>query len=209
MPINWLFQQPAFFVAWVVAVVITLSWHEFSHALTALWFGDSTAKDNGRLTLNPLVHIDILGFFMLLVAGFGWAKPVPVNPYNLKKPRLAMGVISFAGPLSNVLAMVIFGLIFKAVSPVLGPDNLLVNFLFMLALINLSLFIFNLIPIPPLDGSKVLFSLLPDKFDNFKYKFSINGPFILFGLILLDSVFNLGIFSALFNFVMSFLYKFF
>lgn len=199
MPLNWLFSEPIFFIAWVLAVVITLAMHEFSHALAALSFGDKTAKDSGRLTLNPLSHIDPLGFFMLLLVGFGWAKPVPVNPYNFKNRRLGLGIVSLAGPLANLLGIFVFGLLFKFLLPWLGPTNLLINFLYMLVLINISLFAFNLIPIPPLDGSKVLFALLPDKYDDFKYKFSVNGPWILLGLIILDNLLNLGIFSYFFN----------
>ena len=199
MPLQWLINEPLFFLAWIVAIVVTLTLHEFSHALAALYFGDSTAKDAGRLTLNPLTHIDPLGFIMLLFAGFGWAKPVPVNPYNFRNNRLAMAVVSLAGPLANLAGVIVFGLIFKFIAPVLGAENLLPNFLYLLVLVNVSLFIFNLFPIPPLDGSKVLFAVLPDKYNEFKEKFSEYGPYILLILVVIDSFTTLNIFGGIFS----------
>jgi len=208
MPINWLFTEPILFISWVVAILITLTIHEFAHALSAKYFGDNTAELLGRVSLNPISHLDPLGFAMLILVGFGWAKPVPVNPYNLRNQKISSGLVSLAGPFSNLLGAIIFGLILNFVSPILGPQNMLTNFLFLLVLVNVILMVFNLIPIPPLDGSKVLFSLLPDKYDSFKEKFSINGPFILIMLILLDGLLNLGIFSALFNFTLNILSRF-
>jgi len=205
MPINWLFSDPALFISWVGAILVTLTIHEFAHAVSAKYFGDNTAELMGRVSLNPIAHVDPVGFMMLLFIGFGWAKPVPVNIYNLRNSKFASGVVSAAGPIANFLGIIIFGIALKIISPILGPENLLVNFLFLLVLVNAILMIFNLIPIPPLDGSKVLFSLLPDKYNEFKAKFSINGPIILIGFILLDSLLNLGIFSRLFNFVIEFI----
>lgn len=199
MPIEWLLNEPLFFLAWIVAIVATLTIHEFSHGLTALYFGDHTAQNEGRITLNPLVHIDTLGFLMLLFAGFGWAKPVPVNPYNFKNRRVAMAVVSLAGPLANLAGVIVFGLFFKLIASSLGGENLLPNFLYLLILVNLSLFIFNLFPIPPLDGSKVLFAILPDKYNYFKDKFTEYGPYILLILLVIDSFTPISIFSQVFN----------
>lgn len=182
-----------------MAIIVALTIHEFSHALSAYWLGDKTAGEDGRLSLNPLVHIDFLGFVMLLLVGFGWAKPVMVNPNNLRNSRWGMALVSLAGPLSNLVGVFVFGLLYKLLSPTLGSANLLANFLFLLALVNVSLFVFNLIPIPPLDGSKVLFAILPDKFNEFKDKFSYYGPYILIGLVIADGFLPVSIFGTLFN----------
>jgi len=203
MPIQWLFDNPLFFISWVLAIITSLAIHEYSHGLSAYLSGDHTAKEDGRLTLNPLVHIDFLGFLMLLLVGFGWAKPVQINPYSLRSQRWGVAMVSLAGPLSNLVAVVFFGVILKLLGSMLGPDNLLYNFLFLLILVNSSLFIFNLIPIPPLDGSKVLFSVLPDKLNDFKEKFSEYGPYLLLFLVIADGFLPFSIFGWLFGGMMS------
>jgi len=135
-------------------IVIGLTVHEFSHAFTAQRCGDSTSAEQGRVTLNPLKHIDLLGFLMLFIAGFGWAKPVQFNEMNLRNPKTDVLKIAVAGPLSNAITAMILSIIFVLLKFSLG----LAGQLFIYAIfINWGLFIFNLIPIPPLDGSHLLF----------------------------------------------------
>lgn len=148
--------------------------HEVAHGLAALSLGDTTAKDAGRLTLNPLKHLDFFGSFLLpfslyfLSAGtfvFGWAKPVPFNPLNLKNPKKGAGLIALAGPLSNFVLALVAALILR-----LGNVfnlGLRADFLELALVVNLSLMVVNLFPIPPLDGSKILFALLPQKWEHF------------------------------------------
>ena len=174
MLLEILFNSPQMFLVIVLAIIYALTIHEFSHAATANLLGDTTAKQDGRLNLNPLSHLEFWGTAMLLVAGFGWGRPVPVNPYNLKWRRFGEAAVALAGPLSNLLSVVFFVLLINLLRAWLDPDNMLTIFLFQLLLVNLILGIFNLIPIPPLDGSKVLFSLLPARFDEFKAKFIIS-----------------------------------
>lgn len=149
------------------AVVIGLTVHEFSHALMAFRLGDHTAKDEGRLTLNPIKHIDWLGFFLIIVAGFGWAKPVTFNPDNLKNKHHDEILISIAGPLSNLILAILFFIIarglfffefFNNTQAGLNVINLVASW----GMINIGLFVFNLIPIPPLDGSHLYLTYLKD-----------------------------------------------
>ncbi len=162
MLIQSLFEQPIMLLLWVVAVVIALTVHEFSHALTAHYLGDRTAEDAGRLTLNPLKHIDWLGFILLLIAGFGWAKPTPVNPYNLKLQRFGSAVVAFAGPISNIVAGIVVAVLLRVATEFmdLSSTNLMVVFFLLFIQINALLAVFNIIPIPPLDGSKVLYAFV-------------------------------------------------
>jgi Zn-dependent protease len=166
-------------------IILGLTVHEFSHAFIAKKCGDYTSSDQGRVTLNPLKHIDILGFIMLLVAGFGWAKPVQFNEQNLRNPKTDVLKIAVAGPLSNaLLAMVlsgIFALIIK-LSP--GSYYSVMSEVFIYGIyINWGLFIFNIIPLPPLDGSHLAFHYFkryPALYENL-YKY---GSYLLFALIL-------------------------
>jgi Zn-dependent protease len=169
-------------------IILGLTVHEFCHAWVAHLCGDSTSKDQGRLTLNPLKHIDPLGFIMLIFAGFGWAKPVQFNENNLRNPKYDVIKIALAGPLSNaVIAMllsVIFS-VFTAFLPAYQSSAMQITAeVFRWAIfINWGLFIFNLIPLPPLDGSHLLFYQLrrfPRVYDSI-YKY---GSFLLFGLII-------------------------
>ncbi|PKL72129.1 site-2 protease family protein [Candidatus Kuenenbacteria bacterium HGW-Kuenenbacteria-1] len=200
---EYLSTQPLFAIVTLLGIIYALTVHEFSHAFTTTLLGDDTAKNSGRLTLNPLAHLDFIGFLMLLSIGFGWGKPVPYNPNNLKNQKWGPAIVAFAGPLSNIISFFIFIGIFKYLIPFLKftPSDLLVYFLSYLIIINIILAIFNLIPIPPLDGSKILFAVLPDQFENFKISLEQNGPYILIGLLVLDNLFNIGIFSSLFNWV--------
>lgn len=211
MIISTLIQQPLFLLAWVAAIVFVLTIHEFSHALAATLLGDQTAKMNGRLTLNPLSHISWLGFAMLLLVGFGWGRPVPFNPYNLKWPKFGPAVVAAAGPLANLICIILFIIIFRIIFPGLNPlfimfsavgessANLLAIFLSLAVFLNLVLMIFNLIPLPPLDGSKILFSFLADaRFARVRDTLEAQGPFILLLLIILDNFLGLNIFSVVF-----------
>ncbi len=208
MPIQWLFDEPLLFIVWVASVLVAITIHEFSHAAVAVYFGDNTPKLMGRLSLNPLDHLDPLGFLMLMFLGFGWAKPVPINPYNLRNSRVGSALVAAAGPLSNLLAIIIFSLLIRLLASFFAADNLLIYFLFYLVLINFILFVFNLIPLPPLDGSKILFSLIPNRYNEFKYKLSVNGPWILLMIILFDSLSKLNLFGRLFGWSFSILSKF-
>jgi Zn-dependent protease len=167
------------------AILFSLTVHEFFHAWTAMKFGDNTAKDMGRLTLNPLAHLDFLGTIMMFASGFrfGWAKPVPVNPFNLRNPRVADFWISAAGPLSNFGLAFIFGAAFRFVSASSVPEGVYL-FLYFAVMINLSLACFNLIPLFPLDGSHILRNILPESYGPTLDKFDMFSPYILIILII-------------------------
>ena len=147
------------------AAVIGLTVHEFSHAYAAYKLGDSTAKEEGRLTLNPLKHIDWLGFFLIIIAGFGWAKPVSFNPNNLKNKHRDEIIISVAGPISNFILAILFFVIARILysTSYFKTSGLeIINLIVTWGIINFSLFIFNLIPIPPLDGSHIYLTYLKE-----------------------------------------------
>jgi len=170
------------------ALIIALTFHEFFHGFAAYLLGDRTAKRDGRLSFNPLKHIDPIGMILILVVGFGWAKPVMVNPYNLKNPKQDMAIIAIAGPLSNFIMAFVVSLIHVVFWITIGryggvgADNISL-FLEVLALINIVLGVFNMIPIPPLDGSKLFGAILPDHL-YFRYIGFRHGFILLIVLIM-------------------------
>lgn len=209
MILNLLFTDPMLFLAWLIAIIFALSIHEFAHAYLAITQGDPTAKLMGRVSLNPLAHIDAFGFLAILLIGFGWAKPVPVNPLYFKNKKWGDAIVAFAGPVSNFIAAIIFGITLKLVLTYgnFSPENLMIQFFLFLIMINVSLGVFNLIPLPPLDGHHILFALLPDSFSDLKVWLLKNGPTFLLIIILADSFLNIGIFSYLFNLIFNALGK--
>ncbi len=165
----------------VPVLLFALCFHEFAHAWMANKLGDPTAKHSGRLTLNPLAHLDPMGSLMILFVGFGWAKPVPVDVRYLQNPRIDMMKISFAGPAANLLLAFVGGTIIRA--HLVGGSLILMLVLF--TQINIMLAVFNMIPIPPLDGSQIFSGLMVRKKPDLVMKLQIYGPQILFGLILI------------------------
>lgn len=194
---QWLQQlQPEkLIIVLVIAVssLLCISIHEMCHGLVAYWMGDTTAKRMGRLSLNPIKHIDIMGLIMMVIAGFGWAKPVPVNMQRFRHPKLGMAITAIAGPLSNVLWMMI-AMIARDVTFHLYLENAtawlyyLCIFFQYTTLLSAGLAVFNLFPIPPLDGSKVLFALLPSGAYRFLMRYEKYGFILLAVLIFLDAL---------------------
>ena len=172
--------QPEVLVLLIPVLLFALVFHEFSHGWVAYKLGDPTAKHQGRLTLNPLAHLDPFGSMMILFVGFGWAKPVPVDSRYLANPRIDMMKIAFAGPASNLLLAFIGGILLR-ITGYMGP---LTSMLILFTQINISLAVFNMIPIPPLDGSQIFSGIMIRKNPNLVMQLQMYGPQILMGLIL-------------------------
>lgn len=151
------------FIITIPILIISLTLHEIAHGLAAMAMGDKTARSSGRLSLNPLKHIDWFGFVMLLVAGVGWAKPVPVNMFRFKDPKKGMAITALAGPLTNIL-LVFISLVFLCLGLMYGFNLYVMEALRTMVYYNAVIAMFNFLPIPPLDGSKILFAFLPDKY---------------------------------------------
>ncbi len=171
----------------IPALLIAITFHEFAHARMAYHFGDSTAKSYGRMTLNPISHLDPIGTIMILLVGFGWAKPVPINPNNFNRYRAGLRWVSFAGPLSNLilgfLSLLIFILLLDRGWIAFG--GLLFMFFQVLVSLNIMLAIFNMLPVPPLDGSKILMSFLPTRLLGLYRQLEQWAPILLIALIFL------------------------
>ncbi len=157
MPIQLLFSQPIVFFLWAGALLVTLTIHEFAHAFVAERLGDPTPRLQGRVTLNPLAHLDPLGTVAMLFIGLGWGKPVMFDPYNLKDPKRDAALIALAGPASNLILASILAVIVRTV----GVDSLFTSIAILVIQTNVGLAIFNLIPVHPLDGGKILIGLAP------------------------------------------------
>lgn len=195
--------DPSTLISRIIVLLTAFSVHEFAHAWTANYFGDNTPRLNGRLTLNPLSHLDVMGSLMLLFAGFGWAKPVPVNPYTLQRhSRSAMMLVSLAGPISNFFMALVAAIPFRvnlvtanqAIQDAYYGTSFLPTvpqLLWEFITINLLLMLFNLIPLAPLDGEKILDFVLPANFRDFFETIRPYSPFIL--LILLFGLPLIGI----------------
>lgn len=189
-------------------VLVSLTTHEFCHGLVALSLGDKTAKLQGRLSLNPIKHVDPVGLLMLMVANFGWAKPVPVDPRNFRKTDLATGMLltALAGPMANVFLVFIGVMAVSAIpSLYLQSHEVLWTFLSYFIVINANLAFFNLLPVPPLDGSKILFGILPKRFYGILYVMERYSAILLLLLIVSGGVryiiqpLSQGIISAFFD----------
>jgi Zn-dependent protease len=179
-----LFQiSPAFAVAVLMGFVVGIVLHEASHAYSAYLLGDDTAYRAGRVTLNPASHLDLLGSMMLLIAGFGWGKPTPVVPSKLRGGVLGPVAVAFAGPTSNLLIVTVCAALYAL--PSFSEEGYLQIIVVAVAFVNALLFVFNLIPIPPLDGAKVIFPFLPRSLDGFVDFMNQYGPTILLVLVLL------------------------
>lgn len=195
----------------IAILIMSIVIHEVAHGWMAYKLGDATAKSYGRLTLNPIHHLDFFGSFLVplflwIASGgsfiFGWAKPVPYNPYNLRNQKRDPALVAIAGPVSNLLIALFFGLIFRFLGPflIIGSKAELILIIFQAAIaINIVLAVFNLIPIPPLDGSKILFALLPPSLDYIKHNLERYGFVILLSFLIIDSFMQVSILTSIIN----------
>ncbi len=184
-------NQPLTLIGLVVGLLLGITVHEFAHAWMADRLGDDTARLMGRLSLNPLKHLDPLGVIFLLIVGFGWGKPVPFNPNKIKDPSGTVK-IALSGVVANLLLALILGLVLRVATAygIAIDSSPWLSFISIIIFINLGLIAFNIIPIPPLDGSKVVESYM--SFESIM-RFERLGPIILFGIIIAQSIFNIPI----------------
>ncbi|HEY4500148.1 MAG TPA: site-2 protease family protein [Candidatus Paceibacterota bacterium] len=177
----------------LIVLIFSVMVHEVAHGAVAYKLGDTTAKDMGRLNLNPLKHIDMMGSIILPLFLFitrspiliGWAKPVPYNPFNLKNPKTGAALIGIAGPVTNLLLAIIFGILIRIFGVISNFQNgILIEFFQVIVFINVLLAIFNLVPIPPLDGSKALFAILPNRYFGIQRFLEQYGIFLLIAFIM-------------------------
>ena len=165
-------------------LLFSLCFHEFAHGYVAYRLGDDTAARNGRLTLNPMAHLDLMGSIMILFIGFGWAKPVPINPYNFANPRLDSMKVAFAGPASNLILAFIAGIVIRF----LNFNNILISeisiqVIYFFMSVNIALAVFNMLPIEPLDGSRIFGNIIAKDNPQLAVNLQLYGPRILFALI--------------------------
>lgn len=189
MLLSLFFTAPMLAIVWLTALIIALTMHEFSHAIVGKLRGDDTAEKFGRLSLNPLAHIDPLGFLMLITIGFGWAKPVPFDPQNLKHPLKDGLLIALAGPAANLIMAAIAAGLFQGflLTGFVRVDTMLGAFLVISVLVNLLLALFNLIPVHPLDGSKLVDVVTyRTGYEWISRWLMINGPRIMLVLVMIS-----------------------
>lgn len=177
-------------LAVLVIIFLILPFHEWAHAFTASCLGDKGIKQRGRLSLNPLSHIDPIGALCMILFGFGWAKPVPIDSRNFKNPKAGMAITALMGPVANIVAglagLLIYNALFKFATAFMTNNAIgafIAAFLSFYVIVNINLAVFNLLPIPPLDGSKILFAFLPDRAVEFCYRYQMFFFIALFALI--------------------------
>lgn len=174
----------------IIPAILCITIHETSHGYVAYRLGDNTAKLQGRLTLNPIKHIDPIGLIMMAVMGFGWAKPVPINMRNFKNPKKGMALSALAGPVSNILLAIVVLFIYGALYPRLfaggSAAGIVLQVVYRTAYISTALAVFNIIPLPPLDGSKILFSFLSDENYYKLMRFERYGMIVIWVLVIFD-----------------------
>ena len=192
--------DPQIIVLLIPALVFSLSFHEFAHAWMAYRLGDSTAARMGRLTLNPMSHLDPIGSLALLLMGFGWAKPVPVDARYLENPRWDMVKVAAAGPISNIILAIIAALVLRLLIDSDFLSNSVKTFFIIFMQINITLAVFNLLPVPPLDGSQIMSPFLEKQFGpDIVWKMQAYGPRVLFFIILFSMITDIHIFSFVIN----------
>ncbi len=192
-------------IASLISIFVLLPVHEFAHAKTAVILGDNTPKYSGRLSLNPFAHIDFLGAALLILFGFGWARPVGINMHNFKNPKRDMAITALAGPVSNLVVAlavcILANVFFLFDSMIAGIIGLILN---SVAYISVSLAVFNFLPVPPLDGSRLLTALLPDRTYYKLMQYERYFPIIIIGVIYLMN--QTGIFSSIVSGLLSLIY---
>ncbi|MFQ6615790.1 MAG: site-2 protease family protein [Fidelibacterota bacterium] len=186
------------FILLIPAILVAITFHEYAHGWVALRLGDPTARAAGRLTLNPVSHLDPVGTLMFFLVHFGWARPVPVDPTYFRDPKQGMVRVAVAGPVINMVlaflsGLAVTGLLVSGLGYTAGMAA--VTTMLVLSLkINLALAVFNLLPIPPLDGSKVLYGLLPPRYEGIAHDVEMYGPWVLVGLIVLGRLSGVSVF---------------
>jgi len=186
MLIELLRDEPLTFFLLVGVLLFSLTLHELAHALSASWSGDPTARRMGRITLNPLKHLDPWGTLLLLFAGFGWAKPVLIDPRNFRNYRVGLFIVSVAGIVVNLAIALACVLLLRGLD--VRPEGVFANALLYAAAINITLAVFNLLPVPPLDGSKIVQSLLPLRWHPFIWRLEANPNYAIVALLLFLTV---------------------